>query len=645
MNNHKCGYWITVIAVYALTILVYYPGLDGPFILDDYSNITNNKIIFNPENLQDFESLRAAALSSGSGVLKRPISMISFAFNIFFFGNNPYSFKVTNLVIHLINGVLVLIFSTLLLNTYHRLWNVKPCSSDLHWIALSITAAWLLLPINLTAILYVVQRMTSLSALFLLLGLIFYIRGRIQLIDKRTSYPAIILSVSFFCILSTLSKESGILLLIYTLVIEGVLFRFKTHQGNHDKILIYFYLFFLIIPGIIGLYWIITQGMLSIGYEGRLFNLPQRLLTEARVILLYIKWTLIPAPQELSLYHDDILISQGLFQPVSTFISLLAILGLLIVAFAQRNHRPLVAMGILWFFGGHLLESTIIPLELVFEHRNYLPSIGLLFAIFSSLILFKVTPKTSVAIRIFIIGIITAFGSVTWLRANDWQDIIDLAAHEAYRKPDSPRATYDLGKLYANLVTDPDSEYVPLAYTALEKSAAVKDSTILPDVALIILSYKTKRTVESIWYDSIENKLKTQPITFSDISALEGLVRCAALKGCLLDNERVMRVFAAALESPGLSNRPRMHALLLSGYTNYLINVLGFLELAKEITKQLIILSPIDLPYRINLIRLLIVLKDKPAAISELEELRRLDKQKLFFKDVRKLEAQIELMK
>jgi len=642
----KQHYYRLLIAISALllTVLAYYPGLTGPFIFDDHPNIVDNKIIWNFQEPQDFESFKAAALSSGSGILKRPVSMLSFAFNILFFGQDPYSFKVVNLIIHLINGGLVLIFSLLLLDAYRRLWNTTLSSSNLSWIALAITAAWLLLPINLTAVLYVVQRMTSLSALFLLLGLIFYVRCRIRLIDGQPAYLMMIIGVVFFGALSIFSKETGGLLPIYMLVIEAVLFRFKNHRGNRDQFLIFCYLFFVIIPGVIWFYWAISNESFKAAYEGRLFSLPERLLTEARIVLLYIKWTLLPTPQELTLYHDNIIISQGLFKPVSTIISLLTIIGLLIVAFVQRNRRSLVAIGIFWFFGGHLMESTVIPLELVFEHRNYLPSIGLLLAISSLLVLSKNTPKTLSAIKVFIIGIIIAYGVVTWLRANDWEDIVTLTAQEAYRNPNSPRIAYDLGKLYGNLVTDPDSEYVPLAYTALEKAAAIKHSEILPEVALIILSNKVKRPVESRWYDSIEDKLKTKPLTFGDISALDGLIRCASLKGCVLDNERVMRVFAAALDGPGLSSRPRTHALLLSKYVSYLINVLGYLDLAKRITEQLVVLSPGDLAHRINLIRLLIMLQEKPAAIRELDQLRELDKQNIFFKDIQKLEIQIKAL-
>lgn len=645
MNKQNCYRWLIIIIILSSTILAYYPGLSGPFVFDDHSNIVDNKPIWNFHELHDFASLKAAALSSNSGILKRPISMASFAFNVLFFGQDIFYFKVVNLIIHLINGGLVLIFLFLLLDTYRRLWNTTLSSSDLSWIILSVTAAWLLLPINLTAVLYVVQRMTSLSASFLLLGLIFYIRCRTQLLSgKKLAYLIMIFSIIFFGVLSIFSKETGGLLLVYMLVIEAVLFRFKNSQGGHDKFLIFCYLFFVIIPGIIGFYWAIANESFQAAYEGRLFNLPERLLTEARIVLLYIKWTLLPIPQELTLYHDDILISKGLFNPISTFISLLTIIGLLIIAFIQRNQRPLVSIGILWFFCGHILESTVIPLELVFEHRNYLPSIGLLLATSSLLVLSKNTLKISMVFKIFIIGMIVAYGAVTWLRANDWQDIVSLTAQEAYHNPNSPRVAYDLGKLYGNLVTNPDSEYVPLAYTALEKAAAIKNSEILPEAALIVLSNKVKRPVELRWYDSIEYKLRTRPLTFGDVSALDGLVKCASLKGCLLDNERVMHIFAAALSSPGLSNRPRIHALLLSKYVNYLINVLGYLDLAKKITEQLVTLSPIDLAYRINLIRILIALKDKPAATYELDQLRKLDKQNILFKDIKNLENEITAM-
>lgn len=642
MDKRHHAFWgaFSALSVLLLTALIYFPGLSGPFIFDDYPNIVNNKLLWgNFEEPWDLGTLRVAAFSSGSGLLQRPISMASFALNLLLFGQGPYSFKAANLAIHLINGLILGAFLILLFNAYRKRWATNLDSSLSYGIALAIAAAWLVLPINLTAVLYIVQRMTSLSALFSLLALICYVRGRIRLLAGQIAYPFIILGVVFFGVLSVFSKESGALLPIYMLVIEVTIFRFKNKKNQYDKLLLSSYFLLLVVPCLAGLIWITANGIFS-AYEGRLFNLPQRLFTEIRVLLLYIKWILLPSPQDLSLYHDDIIISQDLFSPPSTFFCLLAILGLLVVAFKQYNQRPLITLGIFWFFGGHLMESTIIPLELIFEHRNYLPSIGLLIAILPLLIT-EVPSGISRVIRLSIIGIIITYSCITWLRANDWQSIVDLTAQEAYRNPDSPRVAYDLGKLYGNLVTSANSEYVPLAYNALEHAAELKDSSILPDAALIVLSYKIKRSIDLRWYERMENKLRTQPITFADISALEGLIKCAILKGCLLENDRVMRIFAAALESPRLANRPRIQALLLSQYTNYLTNVLGYFELAKEITIQLIALSPTDLPYRLNLIRLLLALKDKPAALKELEELQKADHQKLFSKDIEQLQRQI----
>jgi hypothetical protein len=484
--------------------------------------------------------------------------------------------------------------------------------------------------------------MTSLSALFLLLALIFYIHYRMRLLKGDPVYARMIFTAFLLGTLSVLSKESGALLPIYMLVIEVFIFQFKDHNNQYDKILLMIYLGLLVVPCLAGITWIILNGSFS-AYEGRLFNLSQRIMTEFRILLLYIKWILLPTPQELSLYHDNIPISHGLFNPISTFLSLFAILVALVFAFWQRHQRPLVALGIFWFFGGHLMESTVIPLELVFEHRNYLPSIGLLIGILSVLI-FETSPKFSQLLNFFIVSIIIIYSSITWLRANDWQHIVSLTAQEAYHNPDSPRVAYDLGKLYGNLVKDSQSEYVPLAYTALNHASTLEKSSILPDIALIVLSYKINRPIELAWYDRIESKLRSQPITFSDISALEGLIKCATMGGCLLDNNRIMHVFAAALESPNLNNRPRMKALLLSQYTNYLTNILGYIELSKDITHQLIILSPSDLPYRINLIHLLIKLGEKENAIRELEILQKLDRKELYKKEIENLKKKIAIL-
>ena len=215
-------YWIKVVFLLSLIILsiwVYYPGLSGSFIFDDYHNISANEHL--KINDLSFDSLRQAALSGDSGLLKRPVSMLSFALNHVFSGMEPWSMKLTNLFIHLFNGLLVLI---IIRQLFHRLYDNKHSEPSL--LPYFITGIWLVHPINVTAASYIVQRMTSLSATFVLMSLCCYLKLRESHCHGWKAYLLSTLLLSFWA-LGLLSKETAILLSVYIFVIEFCVYRFK----------------------------------------------------------------------------------------------------------------------------------------------------------------------------------------------------------------------------------------------------------------------------------------------------------------------------------------------------------------------------------------------------------------------------------
>ena len=169
--SRDTSHWL-FLPLILLTLVAYYPGLSGDYMFDDTSNLLKNKAL-DMETL-NMDSLQRAAYSSGAGMLRRPVSMASFALNRFFFGIDPYSHKVINLIIHIITGCLLFLFSRLLISSYQQ--HRKPVLSvqAARWIPVIICGMWLVHPLNLTPVLYIVQRMTSLAALFTVCGLCLY---------------------------------------------------------------------------------------------------------------------------------------------------------------------------------------------------------------------------------------------------------------------------------------------------------------------------------------------------------------------------------------------------------------------------------------------------------------------------------------
>jgi hypothetical protein len=297
---------LAFITILSITFFTYYPGLSGDFEFDDTLNILQNgKIAI---DYLDATQLQQALSSGFSGPLKRPISMLSFALNHYATGFDPYFFKLTNVVIHLLNGVGIFLLSCLLLNVYRKRFQSALTQQHIQWISLVISAVWLLHPLNLTAVLYIVQRMTSLATLFTLGGLIFYVWGRLQLCDSNRGIGQILIGLLVFGPLAALSKENGVLLPLFMFAIELVLFRFETAKRSTRFFLIGFFSLTVALPILGFLIFLLAQPeWLLDGYKIRDFTFTERLMTEARVIWFYVQMIVLPNNSQLGIYHDDIL--------------------------------------------------------------------------------------------------------------------------------------------------------------------------------------------------------------------------------------------------------------------------------------------------------------------------------------------------
>ena len=353
-----------------LSIWIYYPGLSGAFVFDDNPNIVDNGYL--KIDQFSFEDLWQASISSSSGPLRRPVSMLSFAINHVLTGMDPWWMKVTNLCIHIFNALILLL---VLRQVFTRLYQNN---EKIVMIApLIITTVWLVHPIHITSVSYIVQRMTLLSATFVLLALYGYLKLRALKLCGWRSY-LLSLSILIFWLLGLFSKETAVLLSIYIFVIEWCLYGFRS-ESRQEKIHLSTLWILLAIPWVGAFIYILYQPSFILdGYVQRDFIIVERVLTEFRIVIEYLRLIIIPDIRHMGIFHDDIVLSRSLLNPVSTLLSLLLIIGLLVLAIRLKPKLALFSLGILWFFGGHVLESSIYPLEIMFLHRNYLPSVGIL---------------------------------------------------------------------------------------------------------------------------------------------------------------------------------------------------------------------------------------------------------------------------
>ncbi|MGH8279078.1 MAG: hypothetical protein ACRETQ_05890 [Gammaproteobacteria bacterium] len=662
-------WWIVlaVLAVLAATALAYMPGLSGDFMFDDIPNIVRNPA-FPPASLSPHVLLNIV-FSSRSGLLYRPLSMLSFALNEYFFGLGPYSFKLTNVLIHLANALLILWLSWRLIVNCRRRYGFKWSDRIVAWASVLTAAAWALHPLNLTAVLYIVQRMTSLAALFTLAGILSYLYGRERQLAGKSGWPLVWLLTPFFGILGVLSKEDAALLPLYLLVIEWLIFGFRsaaqaptglpavipaqadiqslqksgplltetnamlvppTNQSfvhrRHARNIIVFYLVGLVLPGLVGIAYLVHQHFWT-GFAGRDFTLPERVLTEFRVVFLYIKWTFIPDIRELALYHDDLAVSTGLLHPVTTLLSLLALVAILLLGFSQRRRRPLLCLGILWFFAGQMMESTVLPLELAFEHRNYLPDYGLILAFFSLLLLPAAPvakPKVRRSLRwtIAVIILPVLFG-VTLLRSWEWRNPLSFAYYEAHHHPRSQRAVYALGQAYSDLALRGALQNPELAISTLDQAAAVSNN-IMPDVAAMIVRAKLGLPPDAINAQHATWLLQNRAFTAQDTASLFSLVMCLP-KSCAHLAVPAGELITTALHPHAGDKNATRSPDLWTIYAQYLTFTGQPLHSVIEAMQHAVTLGPKVPQYRVNLIKALIVAGNFGGAEQQIDELRKLN--------------------
>ncbi|NOR69873.1 MAG: hypothetical protein GQ532_09315 [Methylomarinum sp.] len=358
------------ISIYLSTAILYLPYLNGHFILDDWPNLSALSNIPSPTDLSD---LLKFIVNNNSGQLGRPIPLLSFALQAEHWPNNPSAFKLVNLLIHLLNGFLLTLITHYLLKPFNSLACLK------WWLTGIIAGLWLIQPIHVSSVLYTVQRMTLLMAFFSLASIAGYLWGRDYC--QKSLITGYLISTSALVIgglCAVFSKENGVLIVLYIAVIEFTLFANTTKPKYWRTWLT----FFIYIPISIGcLYFVFHIEQYIQGHNYRNYTLTEHLLTESRILLDYISKIILPRPNAFGLFFDDYNISKSLFNPLNTLFSSLSILALIIYAFLTRKKHVFFSFSILWFFAGHILESSFIPLELYFEHRNYLPAFGVIFGL------------------------------------------------------------------------------------------------------------------------------------------------------------------------------------------------------------------------------------------------------------------------
>lgn len=495
-------------------IISYQNNLSGVYVFDDFPNIIENpNISINSLTIHDLINF----FSIKQPCANRQIVYLSFALNHYFSQFNPVSYHFINILIHIINTWLVF----WLFNWYFA---KLPNINNKNIIIISALSAlwWATNPIQTNAVSYVVQRMTSMSTMFCLISLMFYIKSRSPHI-KKSSFPKVIL-LSLVSIISWIiamfCKEIAAILPILIIVHEFYFFNLYKHIKTKQKAVILTSIFVFMI--------ILFETFVFIGptflhyisetYKYRDFTLIERLLTEPRVVFHYISLFLFPLANKLRLYYDLYPVSHNFLSPPSTIFAFAGIaIWLLSIIYFFKNNR-LISLGLLWTFICLIIESTIIPLELVYDHRFYMPSIGFTIALISTIHI--LLQRTTIRYQFIFLTLSILISSQiigTIARNKTWSNELTFAAHELKKNSESRRALINFG-VYILKKGDP-----VLAYNSFKKAIKLYPNDVVARVNLYGLHkdppFKDSNAANTYLYEIIKI-LKKQESHPSDDNAL-----------------------------------------------------------------------------------------------------------------------------
>ena len=434
-----------------LVLAVYFDSFDAGWQFDDKPNILNNRYIhlrdLKPESLVQTLFTQPKNPNEIGDNLYRPISFLTFGINWYFGKDKVWGYHLINILIHCLATTFLF---TAILNIF-RTPNLKEkYYRNRYVIAFLSTALWALNPIQTQAVTYIVQRMASLAAMFYILSLLCYIKCRLSSSSPHRIFFLLGCAVSFLLALG--SKENAAMLPVSLMLIEITCFqRFNWGYRDCKK-----YVSGCVIAGsliviVFGVWFYNSNTFNSLlnSFHHRPFTFSERLLTEPRILIFYLSQIFFPLPGRLSIEHD-VPLSISLFQPWTTLPAILLTLLLIGLGIYQIRKRPTIALALLFFFLNHIIESTVLPLELIFEHRNYLPSMFLFMPLAAGLqwlyddFVVKKRSLMAGALTGLAAAVIVCLGIGTFVRNQAWTTELSLWRDAMKKAPQSARPLTNL---------------------------------------------------------------------------------------------------------------------------------------------------------------------------------------------------------
>ena len=564
MKNTSASY-ATATALLALVILVFWPGLYGGFIFDDYPNILKQPAVH--ATALEWEQIKRAAMSFPAGI-GRPLPMASFALDHVYWGLNPFGYKLSGLAVHALNALLVFQLLRLLLRR-------RTDSADITAFVLALL--WAAHPLQVSTVLYVVQRMETMSLTFVLLAMIAYHQGRIRQQRGERAWHWLLSCLPLVAIGYT-NKETAALFPAYTLAMELTLFQFSAHRAATARNWRVAY-GLGVVGGLALLLLLYGHYATEEAFAIREYSATERMLTQLRIVPMYLGWILLPQPSSYLFYYDNYQHSTSLMQPLSTLLGAGLLTTLLAAGWVFRRRNTLFSLGIFWFLASHAMTSSFLPLELVFEHRNYFSILGVLLAVFAvvRLVPFRSVPQLQ---GVAVVAIVLGFLTLTAIRSANWGNPTQLAIELAERNPGSSRASVDLGEQYMILSgNDASSKYYAMAEAEFERGSRIPNSSPMPEQGLIVLAASAGLPAKPQWWDSVTRKLSERAVGPQEGTMIASLVTLRN-EGLAIDDQRLADAYVI------VANRMRMPAVQYYAFGLHALEKAGDPALARQLFER-----------------------------------------------------------
>ena len=539
INDHR-----TVMLILLYVMLIYSNTFQVPFLFDDQQNILERTDLRLTRITPDAVIDTLFKKTGGHEKLYRPLSCLSFALNYRIGGYRVTGYHLVNMLIHLVSAFFLYKTILLLLD----LGKIRLTHREKIFIAGLSTVLWASHPIQTQAVTYIVQRMASLAAMFYIIGLWSYIKFRQSVV--RSDYPNginWIAIAAFFFMAAVLSKENTAIFPLAVMLIELFFFDGYEKIRNYPARFLFFSVSLLLIPVLIGYFFLHIDGLGKIlsGYEIRPFSATERLLTQPRVLFLYIGQLIYPVPSKFSLVHY-IPFSDSLFSPISTFLAAAGILIGILISFIIGRSYPLIAFSVIFYFCHHIVESSIIPLEMVYEHRNYLPSFFFFLPVAIVLIkglgyYEKHNKFIWICMVAFIPSIIFLFGSASYMRNQEWQSAKSFWTKELRTTPELIRPYLALGFDY----TRQNQKNLELAYSYFREGVEKKEYFIKFEKADLWLNIAKIHMERHEYKNAKSAAQKSLEIYQENIQAFAGLERRGDVKSKLSNVYQILADISA----------------------------------------------------------------------------------------------------